>query len=170
MGPQEINLFAQVALNPYGSSSACRLTLSSTGDLIWNPNLGVGFPLRCFQRLSQRNVATRRYCWRNNRHTRDSSREVLSYCPQLSSRFRRFHRIESDIIVLNYLNRSGVLGKPTIARRIRPYLPWFVFKVWRMACEDSLFRVFPADWLHRLDFHYILKNVVPIGYSSVSSK
>jgi len=78
VGSQEINLFVQVALNPYGSSSACRLTWYSTRDLIWNSNLGVGFPLRCFQRLSVRNIATRRYCWRNNRHTRDSSREVLS--------------------------------------------------------------------------------------------
>jgi len=122
VGPQEINLFAQVALNPYGSSSACRLTGYSFRDLIWNPNLGVGFSLRCFQRLSQRNVATRHYSWRYNRHTRDSSREVLSYCPQLSSRFRRFHRIESDIIVLNYPKALCLLGKPTIACRIRPYL------------------------------------------------
>ena len=97
VGSQEINLFAQVALNPYGSSSASRLTGYSFRDLIWNSNLGVGFPLRCFQRLSQRNVATRRYSWRYNRHTRDSSREVLSYCPQLSSKFRRFYRIESEL-------------------------------------------------------------------------
>ena len=87
-----------------------------------NSNLGVRFPLRCFQRLSFGNIATRRYYWRNNRHTRDSPREVLSYCPQLSSKFQRFYRIESDIIVLNYLKTLCFLSKPTIARRIRPYL------------------------------------------------
>ena len=32
-GSQEIDLFAQVALIPYGTSSACRLTKSSSWDL-----------------------------------------------------------------------------------------------------------------------------------------
>jgi len=54
---------------------------------ITNPDLGVGFPLRCFQRLSTRNVATRQCCWRNNRNTRDSSLLVLSYWGELPSRF-----------------------------------------------------------------------------------
>ncbi len=62
VGSQEIDLFALVTLNPYGSSSANRLTRYSAGGLIWNPNLGVGFPLRCFQRLSVGNIATRRFC------------------------------------------------------------------------------------------------------------
>ena len=53
---------------------------------ITSPNLGVGFPLRCFQRLSQKNIATRRCYWRNNRHTRDSPLPVLSYWGELSSR------------------------------------------------------------------------------------
>jgi len=61
-GTANIDQFALVTLNPYGSSSANRLTPSSSGDLIRNSNLGVGFPLRCFQRLSIRNIATRRYC------------------------------------------------------------------------------------------------------------
>ena len=91
------DLFAQVSLNPYRSSTACRLTGCSFRDLITSSNLGVGFPLRCFQRLSFRNVATRRYHGRDNRHTRDSSREVLSYCPQLSSKLERFHWIESEL-------------------------------------------------------------------------
>ena len=43
------------------------------------PNLEVGFPLRCFQRLSIPDVATRRYRWRDNRHTRGQSNPVLSY-------------------------------------------------------------------------------------------
>ncbi len=77
-GIANFDQFAWVALNPYGSSSARRLTPSSTAGLMWNSNLGVGFPLRCFQRLSDGNVATRRFCWCKNRHTRDFPREVLS--------------------------------------------------------------------------------------------
>ena len=42
-------------------------------------HLGVGFPLRCFQRLSLPDVATRRCPWRNNRYTRGQSIPVLSY-------------------------------------------------------------------------------------------
>lgn len=38
-----------------------------------------GFPLRCFQRLSQPTIATRRCSWRNNRDTSGSSDSVLSY-------------------------------------------------------------------------------------------
>ena len=41
--------------------------------------LGVGFVLRCFQRLSHPNIATRRCFWRNNRYTSGSSNPVLSY-------------------------------------------------------------------------------------------
>ena len=42
-------------------------------------NLKVGFPLRCFQRLSIPNIATLRCHWRDNRFTRGSSIPVLSY-------------------------------------------------------------------------------------------
>ena len=41
--------------------------------------LGGGFPLRCFQRFSRPNVATRRYPWQNSRYTRGQSVPVLSY-------------------------------------------------------------------------------------------
>ncbi|HAN93737.1 MAG TPA: hypothetical protein DCQ33_16870 [Nitrospira sp.] len=41
--------------------------------------LEAGFPLRCFQRLSQLNIATRHCRWHDNRHTRGSSFTVLSY-------------------------------------------------------------------------------------------
>ena len=41
--------------------------------------LGAGFPLRCFQRLSVPDVATRQCSWRNNRITRGLSTPVLSY-------------------------------------------------------------------------------------------
>ena len=43
------------------------------------PNLEGGFPLRCFQRLSLPNIATRRCHWRDNRNTSGSSNSVLSY-------------------------------------------------------------------------------------------
>ena len=42
-------------------------------------HLGVGFTLRCFQRLSLPNVATQRCHWRDNWCTRGSSIPVLSY-------------------------------------------------------------------------------------------
>ena len=42
-------------------------------------NLGVGFPLRCFQRLSFPNVATQLCRWRDNWTTIGSSIPVLSY-------------------------------------------------------------------------------------------
>ena len=38
-----------------------------------------GFPLRCFQRFSRPNVATRHCPWRNSRYTRGPSIPVLSY-------------------------------------------------------------------------------------------
>ena len=41
--------------------------------------LGVGFSLRCFQRLSLPDVATQRRSWRNDWHTRGLSLSVLSY-------------------------------------------------------------------------------------------
>ena len=42
-------------------------------------HLGVGFPLRCFQRLSRPDVATRRCRWRDSRYTSGRSIPVLSY-------------------------------------------------------------------------------------------
>ncbi len=39
----------------------------------------VGFPLRCFQRLSRPHIATRRCRGRDNRYTRGASIPVLSY-------------------------------------------------------------------------------------------
>ena len=43
------------------------------------PHLEVGFALRCFQRLSPPDIATRRYHWRDSRYTRGPSVPVLSY-------------------------------------------------------------------------------------------
>jgi len=42
-------------------------------------HLEAGFPLRCFQRLSFPNLATRLCHWHDNRYTRGSSTPVLSY-------------------------------------------------------------------------------------------
>ena len=63
----------------------------------WNPYLGAGFPLRCFQRLSLPNVANQPRHWRDDWHTRGSSTQVLSYYGQVSSRFRRAQRIETKL-------------------------------------------------------------------------
>jgi hypothetical protein len=42
-------------------------------------HLGGGFPLRCVQRLSRPDLATRRCRWHDNRYTRGQSVPVLSY-------------------------------------------------------------------------------------------
>ncbi len=41
--------------------------------------LGVGFALRCFQRLSDLDIATRPCPWQDNRYTRGPCFPVLSY-------------------------------------------------------------------------------------------
>jgi len=41
--------------------------------------LGGSFPLRCFQRFSRPDVATRRCLWQDSRYTRGQSVPVLSY-------------------------------------------------------------------------------------------
>ena len=43
------------------------------------PCFEVGFPLRCFQRLSFPHIATLRCGWRHNRYTSGASTPVLSY-------------------------------------------------------------------------------------------
>ena len=43
------------------------------------PHLGEGFALRCLQRLSRPDAATRPCAWRRNRHTVGPSDPVLSY-------------------------------------------------------------------------------------------
>jgi hypothetical protein len=45
----------------------------------------VGFPLRCFQRLSRPYIATLLCRWRDNRSTRGTSIPVLSYWGQILS-------------------------------------------------------------------------------------
>lgn len=61
------------------------------------PDLGVGFPLRCFQRLSLPNMATQRCDWRHNWNTRGSSIPVLSYWGQLPSSILRPRQIGTKL-------------------------------------------------------------------------
>ena len=94
-----------------------------------NPNLGAGFPLRCFQRLSLPNVANRPCRWRDNRHTRGPSTQVLSYYGQASSGFQRAQRIETKLShdVLNPC--TCVFGKQSLPpglchpRKLRKQVP-----------------------------------------------
>src|SRR5690349_17923013 len=98
-------LLAGLGMTPWellGSSQAARAIRTaalgmgcpkSTGGLStgWSPpalqeaqglgmvHLGACFPLRCFQRLSQPTIATRRCPWQDNRDTSGSSDSVLSY-------------------------------------------------------------------------------------------
>ena len=44
-----------------------------------NAHLEVGFPLRCFQRLSLPHLATQRWTERSSWHTRGTSNPILSY-------------------------------------------------------------------------------------------
>ena len=58
----------------------CALSTSSSRTALMRmANLGAGFALRCFQRLSDPDLATRRCTWRHNRQTRGLSDTVLSY-------------------------------------------------------------------------------------------
>jgi hypothetical protein len=72
-----------VSSTPYGAStSGLSTSLSRRGlqDLtVGIPNLGVGFPLICFQRLSRPDMATRQCGWRHNRYTSGPFVPVLSY-------------------------------------------------------------------------------------------
>ena len=91
-----------VGSTPHGASTSGLSNTCSTCGLQdledpRNPNLGAGFPLRCFQRLSLPNVANRPCRWRDNRHTRGSSTQVLSYYGQASSGFQRAQRIETKL-------------------------------------------------------------------------
>ena len=91
-----------VGSTPRGASTSGLSTTCSAWGLqrlwaAWNPYLGEGFPLRCFQRLSLPNVANRPCHWRDNRHTRGSSTQVLSYYGQASSGFQRAQRIETKL-------------------------------------------------------------------------
>jgi hypothetical protein len=80
------DLLVPVSFMCYHTSTPGLSTLSSTRGLQPSDEsdegisyLEVGFPLRCFQRLSIPNVATQLCRWRDNWYTRGSSIPVLSY-------------------------------------------------------------------------------------------
>ena len=61
------------------------------------PNLGVGFPLRCFQRLSFPDIATEQCRWYDSSHTRGQFNSVLSYQSQIPSRINACRRQETNL-------------------------------------------------------------------------
>ena len=81
---KSLGLLVPVNFTPCGASISGLSTQWSS----WGPyptyvggrsHLEVGFPLRCFQRLSRPNVANQPCPWQDNWHTRGSSVPVLSY-------------------------------------------------------------------------------------------
>src|SRR5213078_4514518 len=60
-------------------------------------HLGEGFPLRCIQRLSPRDIANRRCAWRHSRDTRGRFVRVLSYYGRRPSTLHRPHRIQTEL-------------------------------------------------------------------------
>ena len=84
LGAERGRAFAFERLGPVSCTHCCASTSGlstwwSTTALVTRPGFEEGFPLRCLQRLSLPNVATRRCGWRHNRSTRGSSTPVLSY-------------------------------------------------------------------------------------------
>src|SRR3989344_5362674 len=77
----------------YCASSWCLSTWSSPTSLITIPHLRVGFPLRCFQRLSVPDIATGRCTWWYSPQTRGQFIEVLSYYQRISSRINACSRL-----------------------------------------------------------------------------
>ena len=61
------------------------------------PDLEVSFPLRCFQRLSVPDIATRRCHWHDNRITSGPSTRVLSYYGQGLARILRLRQIGTEL-------------------------------------------------------------------------
>ena len=76
---KSIELLVPVSFMCYHTSTPGLSTWWSSTALIGNTYLKVGFPLRCFQRLSLPYLATQRCSWRNNWYTRGMSTSVLSY-------------------------------------------------------------------------------------------
>src|SRR6266550_6168137 len=60
-------------------------------------HLGEGFPLRCIQRLSPRDIANRRCPWQDSRDTRGRFVRVLSYYGRHPSTLQRPYRIQTEL-------------------------------------------------------------------------
>ncbi len=74
-----------------------------------------GFTLRCLQRLSLPDLATRPCSWQNNRYTSGPSTPVLSYYGQLLSKILRPRRIGTELShdVLNPARvPTALMGEP----------------------------------------------------------
>ena len=74
-----IELLVLVSFICYHTSTSNLSTGGSSTTLIGKSSIQVGFPLRCFQRLSCPYIATQRCSWRNNWYTRGTFIPVLSY-------------------------------------------------------------------------------------------
>ena len=83
---QALGVLVPVRSTPRGASTPGLSTLSSPGRLTdlrhEEPHLKAGFTLRCFQRLSLPDAATRLHGWRHDRYTVGPSTPVLSYWEQ----------------------------------------------------------------------------------------
>ena len=78
-GSRSIGRLGPVSCTRRRASTPGLSTWWSTTALMARPGFAVGFPLRCLQRLSCPNLATRLRGWRHDRSTRGSSTPVLSY-------------------------------------------------------------------------------------------
>src|SRR5579863_3427866 len=102
----------RLAVKPHGrlvpvSSTSCNASTSGLStslsrrglqDLaVGIPNLGVGFPLICFQRLSRPDMATRQCGWRHNRYTSGPFVPSPSYKDQPPSSILRPRRIGTEL-------------------------------------------------------------------------
>ena len=83
---QALGVLVPVRSTPRGASTPGLSTPSSAGRLTdfhhEELHLGAGFTLRCFQRLSLPDAATRLHGWRHDRYTVGPSTPVLSYWEQ----------------------------------------------------------------------------------------
>jgi len=74
-----MGVLVPVGLDCCQPSTSGLSTRSSSGRLMGTTYLWAGFPLRCFQRLSVRSIATLRCHGCDNRNTRGSYFPILSY-------------------------------------------------------------------------------------------
>ena len=74
-----IELLVLVSFMHYCTSTSNLSTWWSSTTLMGKSSIQVGFPLRCFQRLSCPYIATQRCSWRNNWYTSGTFIPVLSY-------------------------------------------------------------------------------------------
>ena len=80
------------------------------------PDLGVGFPLRCFQRLSFPDIATGRCHWCDSPQTRGQFMRVLSYYARISSRINACSRLRPTC-----LTHVGSLFESPISNKVFTY-------------------------------------------------